>query len=173
MHPPPRHLCLLSRNRTIPSLHAAGVAAWRSRNRQRLSYLSAVCLAMVPWMQVSRASSLGLSITTAALASAAAASITLHLIMLAGNLTATRLLSFSPDAAQNVAIRKAVVLCASEKTLPVAVAVLTQLSDILGAGMGFAVIPCVMAHLLQIIIDSAVVSRWNEQELRQAKLAAA
>lgn len=63
-----------------------------------------------------------------------------------------------------VAIRKAVVLASAQKTLPVAVAVLGQLSGVLGAATGFAVIPCVIAHLVQTVFDSALVARWNARE---------
>ena len=134
-------------------------------HRRLLSYLSALCLCSVPWMQVSRASAQRLSLTPAALAAGAAAALALHLALLAANLAATSLVTFDAgDAAQNTAIRKAVVLCSSQKTLPVAVAVLTQLADVVGVGVAFAVIACILAHLLQTVFDSALVSRWNARE---------
>jgi predicted Na+-dependent transporter len=142
----------------------AGAHLWKKHHRKQLSYLSAICLCTVPWMQVSKASAARLALTPAALSSAAAAALALHIVLLAGNLLATRLVRFSADSAQNLAIRKAVVLCASQKTLPVAVAVLAQLSGVLGAAGGFAVIPCVLAHLIQTVFDSALVSRWNARE---------
>lgn len=115
-------------------------------------------------MQVSKASAAGLPLSGAALATAAGVALALHLLLLAANMAATRFVSFSPDPQQHVAIRKAVVLAASQKTLPVAVAVLTQLSGALGAAAGFAVIPCVLAHLIQTVFDSALVARWNARE---------
>lgn len=145
---------------------SAGAHLWKKSHRRLLSYLSAVCLCTVPYMQVSKASAARLPLTFATLATAAVAALGLHLVLLAANLGATRLLRFSPDPAQHIAIRKAVVLCSSQKTLPVAVAVLTQLSGALGAAVGFAVLPCVLAHLIQTVFDSAVVSRWNAREAR-------
>ena len=115
-------------------------------------------------MQVSKASAARLPLTAAALAAAAAAALGAHVVLLGANLAATRFVRFAPDPAQQVAIRKAVVLASSMKTLPVAVAVLGQLSSQLGAGVGFAVIPCILAHLIQTVFDSAVVSRWNRRE---------
>ena len=141
-----------------------GAHRWKSDHRKRLAYLSATCLCTVPWMQVSRASAAQLALTPGSLAAAAGAALGLHLVLLGANLAATRLVRFSADPAQQVAIRKAVVLCSSQKTLPVAVAVLTQLSGVLGDAVGFAVIPCVLAHLIQTVFDSAVVSRWNQRE---------
>jgi len=49
------------------------------------------------------------------------------------------------------------VLVGSQKTLPIAVAVLAQLGAAAG---GLAVVPCVAAHLSQILIDSLLVSAW-------------
>ncbi|KAL4858529.1 putative sodium/metabolite cotransporter [Chlorella vulgaris] len=141
-----------------------GAHSWKKNHRKLLSYVSAVCLCTVPFMQVSKASAARLPLTPTTLAMAAAAALGLHLVLLSANLLATRLVRFDPDPAQHIAIRKAVVLCSSQKTLPVAVAVLTQLSGVLGAGVGFAVIPCVLAHLIQTVFDSAVVSRWNARE---------
>lgn len=67
--------------------------------------------------------------------------------------------------------RRAVVLTSSQKTLPVAVAVLAVLG---AAGTpkapnpfgspGVMVISCIAFHLLQIAIDSALVSVWRAQD---------
>lgn len=117
-------------------------------------------------MQVSKAAAAQLPLTPASLAAAAATALGAHLVLLGCNLAATRVLAphFAADPQQQLAIRKAVVLSASMKTLPVAVAVLGQLGGVLGAGVGFAVIPCILAHLLQTVFDSAVVARWGRRE---------
>ena len=72
-------------------------------------------------------------------------------------------------------MRVAVVLAASQKTLPVAVAALAALpaAGAGGAAAGLAVVPCVMAHLLQLAIDSALVARWAAARERRAAAAAA
>eukprot|EP00887_Chlorella_sp_A99_P000096 scaffold16.g96.t1 len=148
-----------------------GFAAWRQRRRTLLSYASTACLCTVPWMQVSKAAAASLPIGPATVAAAAAAGLGLHLLLLAVNAVATPLVQFDPDPAQDVAIRKAVFLCSSQKTLPVAVAVLSQLG-MLGAGVGLAVLPCVMAQLLQTVLDSLLVSQWTLWEERRAAAAA-
>ena len=119
-------------------------------------------------MQLSVASRANLPLTPAAVAAAAAAGAVLHLVMLAGNSAAAGALRFNADPVQDVAIRRAVVLCASQKTLPVAVAVVSQLSSVAGAAAGLATVPCVLAHLMQITIDSALVARWNRQSAAEA-----
>ena len=55
-------------------------------------------------------------------------------------------------------------LVGSQKTLPIAVTVLNQLAPLVQGPMGLAVIPCVAAHLSQILIDSLLVSRWLRQD---------
>lgn len=57
-------------------------------------------------------------------------------------------------------MQRAVVLVGSQKTLPIAVTVLNQLSAKLSGPLGLAVVPCVVAHLSQILVDSVLVSRW-------------
>ena len=63
---------------------------------------------------------------------------------------------------QDVAgIQRALILVASQKTLPIAVTVLTQLAAHVQGPIGLAVVPCVAAHLSQILIDSVLVSQWT------------
>lgn len=76
-------------------------------------------------------------------------------------------------APADLAIRKAVILATAQKTLPIAVGVLNHLAASLGPATGFAVIPAVMAHLLQTLIDSWLVARWNHREAAAAAGAAA
>ena len=63
--------------------------------------------------------------------------------------------------------RRAVVLVGSQKTLPIAVTVLGQLSALLPGPMGIAVIPCVVSHLSQILMDSFLVSWWLKQDAKK------
>jgi sodium/bile acid cotransporter 7 len=72
-----------------------------------------------------------------------------------------RLLRLGGDGAAARDVRRAVLLVSSVKTLPVAVTVCSKLAPVLGDAMvGTAVVPCVLAHLAQIIFDSIMVSRW-------------
>lgn len=71
----------------------------------------------------------------------------------------------NPVDAQKV--RRAVILVSSVKTLPVAVTVLSKMGPMLGDMVGVAVVPCVLAHLGQIIVDSVMVSHWKSSDERQ------
>ena len=69
-------------------------------------------------------------------------------------------------------MRRAVVLVGSQKTLPIAVAVLGQLgAAAAGAAGGLAVVPCVAAHLSQILLDSLLVSAWLRADRAAAAVA--
>lgn len=60
----------------------------------------------------------------------------------------------------SIGIRRAVILVSSQKSFTVTLALLAQLSDILGPSIGLAAIPCVLVHLSQIFLDSLLVSHW-------------
>ena len=150
-----------------------GVASFVDANKKRMSYVSALLLATVPWMQVSKAVSQRLPLEPASLLAVAAAGLGIHGLYLLGNSAACKVLQLGgPDGSKEaVDIRRAVVLVASQKTLPVAVAVLGKLAAVLGDGVGLAVVPCVLSHLAQIIADSVLVAYWlkrDQQRLRAA-----
>lgn len=66
-----------------------------------------------------------------------------------------------PDPVAAQAIRRALIISGSVKTLPVAVTVLTQLGPLLGEGaVGIAMLPVVAYQLVQIMWESVLVSRW-------------
>ena len=68
--------------------------------------------------------------------------------------------------------RRALVLCGSQKTLPIAVTVLNALAPMIQGPVGLAVIPCVVSHLLQIVLDSLLVQRWRRDPAHPAGAAA-
>ena len=77
-----------------------------------------------------------------------------HLVYLAINYAVASSVLRLPTAE-----RKAVVIVASQKTIPVAMTVLELLPDAVGA-KGLVAIPCILSHLVQILIDGVVVARW-------------
>ena len=63
------------------------------------------------------------------------------------------------------AARKAVVLMASQKTLPVAMTVLAFLPDsaVSPEQKGLLAIPCIVFHLGQIFMDAVIATRWGNR----------
>ena len=87
---------------------------------------------------------------------------------LAVNFTVTTLLRMP------LAEKKAVVICASQKTLPIAITVLGFLPADVGDG-GLMGIGCIIAHLSQIVIDSwliGMIPGWADADAADAADAA-
>ena len=57
--------------------------------------------------------------------------------------------------------KKAVVVMGSQKTLPMAMTVLTFLPPSFGEP-GLIAIPCILSHLTQIFVDAAICSKWAQ-----------
>ncbi|KXG30354.2 hypothetical protein SORBI_3004G165000 [Sorghum bicolor] len=144
-----------------------GIADFVDGNRQGFSVASAVLLSLVPWIQVSRSRSLILSVQVKSFAVAVTIGVLLHLALLAFNAAMLEILSRLEQKGESVFAKKeyarAVILVASQKTLPVLVAVVEQLGGAFGES-GFLVIPCVAAHINQIIIDSIIVNWWRQKD---------
>ncbi|EIE25220.1 hypothetical protein COCSUDRAFT_46640 [Coccomyxa subellipsoidea C-169] len=142
-----------------------GVAGQVDKNKKALALLSACLLALVPWMQISRAVSSTVDVSLTALAKVVAAGVAVHLVYLAFNSAAVQLLRIGgPPGKESAGERRALILVGSQKTLPIAVTVLGQLGSVLPGPVGIAVVPCVVSHLSQILIDSFLVSHWLRQD---------
>ena len=144
-----------------------GVADFADSNRQLLSKLNSLLLSLVPWIQVSRSRSLLLAVNPAVFLVAVIMGILLHLVLLGFNALSIQMLSAVSGGSKSVFAKKenasALLLVASQKTLPVMIAVVDQLGGIFGES-GLLVLPCVAAHLNQIIMDSFFVSLWNKKK---------
>ncbi|XP_047249588.1 probable sodium/metabolite cotransporter BASS4, chloroplastic isoform X3 [Capsicum annuum] len=122
---------------------------------------------IAPFIQVSRSRSLLLLVKPAVFLLAVVLGVLLHLILFAFNALAIPLLSTILGGSESSFSKKqnisALLLVASQKTLPVMVAVVEQLGGALGES-GLLVLPCIAAHLNQIILDSFLVSLWFQKE---------
>ncbi|XP_022134333.1 probable sodium/metabolite cotransporter BASS4, chloroplastic [Momordica charantia] len=144
-----------------------GVADFVDENRKLFPRINAILLSLVPWMQVSKSRSLLLMVKPEAFLVAIGMGTFLHLSLLAFNALGIRILAAVSGGSQSVFSRRrnasAVLLVASQKTLPVMVAVVEQLRGALGKS-GLLVLPCVAAHIIQIIIDSFLVNFWPRSD---------
>ncbi|CAN6697502.1 unnamed protein product [Malus baccata var. baccata] len=145
-----------------------GVADFVDQNRKLFSKLSAIFLSLVPWIQVSRSRSLLLMVKPPVFLVAIGMGILLHISLFVFNALAVKGVSALSGGSRSVFSKKenatAVLLVASQKTLPVMVAVVEQLGGALGES-GLLVLPCVAAHLNQIIMDSFLVNFWLRKDL--------
>ncbi|XP_057742619.1 probable sodium/metabolite cotransporter BASS4, chloroplastic isoform X2 [Arachis stenosperma] len=137
------------------------VADFVDRNRKLFSGISALFLSLVPWTQVSKSKSLLLTVKPTVFLVAIGLGTLLHLTLLIFNIVAVSALSAISGGRKSTFSRKenasALILVASQKTLPVMVAVIQPLGNAFGEP-GLLVLPCVAAHLNQIILDSFLVN---------------
>lgn len=151
-------------------------------NRNAISIVSSVLLCTVPWIQVSKATMSGAlaNIGASIIAAATAGGVVLHLLLLACSsvmvraamgITQRRLSSESTSAdvketssEDTEAVRRAAILVGGQKTLPVSLTVLSQLGGTGGAIASFpiAMLPLLITHFSQIVMDSALVSSWRQ-----------
>ncbi|KAK1416569.1 hypothetical protein QVD17_32360 [Tagetes erecta] len=153
-----------------------GVADFSDSNRNLLSKLNSLLLSLVPWIQVSKSRSLLVTVEPTVFLVSVVLGALLHLTLLGFNSLSIQILCAVSGGSKSVFAKKenasALLLVASQKTLPVLVAVADQLGGAFGES-GLLVLPCVAAHLNQIIMDSFFVSYWNkkEQSVSDAKVA--
>ncbi|XP_042017374.1 probable sodium/metabolite cotransporter BASS4, chloroplastic isoform X2 [Salvia splendens] len=153
-----------------------GIADFVDGNRKLLAAISAIFLSSAPWIQVSRSRSLLLMVKPGVFLVAVVLGVILHLALFSFNALLIPSLSLITGGSKSPFTKKentsALLLVASQKTLPVMIAVVEQLGGALGAS-GLLVLPCVAAHLNQIIIDSFIVSLWKQKEssFENAKIA--
>ncbi|CAG9461058.1 unnamed protein product [Pedinophyceae sp. YPF-701] len=137
---------------------------WVTKNKPMVAYISAALLCLVPWMQVSKAAATQPDISASALFATACAGTLMHAAFLAFNTASAKALNLGGSGPEADKIKRAIILTCSQKTLPVAVTTITQLGAQMGFVAGLAVIPCVFSHFAQILIDSFVVSKWNNDD---------
>ncbi|KAG6503179.1 hypothetical protein ZIOFF_035490 [Zingiber officinale] len=140
-------------------------------------------------MQVSRSRPLLLTVKPAVFATAVGMATLLHFLLLAFNIISVKSLSVVSGGDKSIFSKnenaRAVIIVSSQvsksyalvsmsvtsqcthKTLPVLVAVVEQLHGALGEP-GLLVLPCVAAHIIQIIIDSFIVNLWLRKDQMSA-----
>lgn len=138
-----------------------GVADFVDRNRKLFSIINALLLSLVPWTQVSKSRPLLLMVKPRVFLVAIGLGTLLHLTLLVFNSIAVWSLSIISGGRNSVFSRRenanALILVASQKTLPVMVAVIETLHGAFGES-GLLVLPCIAAHLNQVIVDSFLVN---------------
>ena len=123
-----------------------------------LQYLPSTCVILTVWMALSDSSEVFQSLDLITLASIGFAALSVHLILLALCWGVSTVLKLEWKAAI------AVILTGSQKTLPVAVSVLTALN----LPMGEALLVCVLFHFLVLFGDALLVPYLKRPLIEQA-----
>ena len=115
--------------------------------------MTTFALAVAPWLKISANVDGFATLEAADIFIALGLGIGVHLLFLGVNFLLTM------GGWLGMAERKAVVIMGSQKTLPIAIAVLDFIPDGSGFNAGVASISCVLAHFVQILIDALIASR--------------
>ncbi|XP_076920773.1 putative sodium/metabolite cotransporter BASS4, chloroplastic [Bidens hawaiensis] len=144
-----------------------GMADIVDSNRKHLSVLSAILLGLIPWVQVSKSRPLLLMVKPEVALVAVLMGALLHLMLLCFNALLIQILCAVLGGRKSIFAKednyKTVLLVASQKTMSVLVAVVEQLGGTFGEA-GLLVLPCIAAHIIQVIIDSFIVGFWNKRK---------
>ena len=133
---------------------------WINAQRSRLTLASNAALISIPWMKFSESSGQLAQVEPMSLLILVVSGLAIHALYLLLNGGACVLLRIEAAA------RKAVVLMASQKTLPVAMTVLAFLpeSAVSPEQKGLIAIPCIVFHLGQIFADAVIATRWGTKK---------
>ena len=136
------------------------VATWAGGNRKKLTTASNLALITIPWMKFSESSEELAQVALDHLLLLIVSGLSIHILYLVLNAGVCSLLRLPEPA------RRAVVLMASQKTLPVAMTVLAFLPDsaVSTQTKGLLAIPCITFHLGQIALDAVIATRWGNRE---------
>ena len=145
---------------------SARFAAFGARRKAEVNRANSVALMAIVWFKVSQSAGHIRSIAAAQAAYVVLLGCALHCVLLALNSAALAALAL-PKAEH-----RAVLIMASQKTLPMAVTVISLLPASVGE-QGLILIPCIIGHLSQLFIDAALVARWLNQDAAAEDEAAA
>ena len=149
----------------LPLLIGKGVREWVpqglhyiERTSTFTKYLSSACLILLPFIQVANATEQIRALSFTAILYTLILGSLLHVALLAANGVVTRLCFTALQL--DVAKERALIICCSEKTLAIAVAVLPLLTYDEG-GKGIIVVAVIVAHLAQTVMDGVLASWWR------------
>lgn len=143
----------------------SGYANLLDEKKRYMSMISSLLLGLVPWMQTSCSREMLLLVDPIQLLASIFCGIALHAVYVIFN---TTVMWFFPaywgnKGGDQTSAARAVILVASQKTLPVLVAVVAKLNGALGES-GLLVLPCIATHLSQILFDSVLVGYWLDSD---------
>ncbi|KAF8020335.1 hypothetical protein BT93_G0900 [Corymbia citriodora subsp. variegata] len=150
-----------------------GLATFADQNKRVLTMTSTVLLSLTPWMQVSKSRDLLLMVKPLVFLKAIGLGIVVHLLFLGFNAVALKIFSAASGLRMSSLVNKknarALMIVCSQKALLIVVAVVEQLNGALGEP-GLLVLPCVAAHITQIVIDSLVANFWLKKDRAYKKV---
>jgi sodium/bile acid cotransporter 7 len=129
------------------------VARAANTKKRELTLANNSCLIVIVWMSISKSATQLISTHAGTVFAVIFAAIVLHLVMLAFNFLATGALGLrGPE-------RVACVMMSSQKTLPVAMTIISYLPEDTFGSAGLIAIPCIVCHITQLFMDAPLAAR--------------
>eukprot|EP00899_Mesostigma_viride_P025014 jgi/Mesvir1/5698/Mv15712-RA.2 len=130
------------------------VSGFTQRHKTALSLVASTALIITVWITLCQSADSLKSQSGKSIMIMITAAVVLHVAYLIMNVAATKLLRTGvPEA-------KGVIIMCSQKTLPVALTILSNLSEAEIGSKGLVAVPCIVCHMAQLFIDSVLVSYW-------------
>eukprot|EP01025_Chloroclados_australasicus_P005954 TRINITY_DN11966_c0_g1_i11.p1 TRINITY_DN11966_c0_g1~~TRINITY_DN11966_c0_g1_i11.p1 ORF type:complete len:432 (-),score=31.85 TRINITY_DN11966_c0_g1_i11:2800-4095(-) len=124
------------------------------KHKVELSMVNNGSLIMVVWQTISKSQESIVNTRFTSILLLIVAGVVLHLVFLSFNSVIAKLVGWKKEEF------RAVVILASQKTLPVSVTIISFFSSSVGV-QGLIVLPCIIGHLSQLFMDSFIVARWT------------
>lgn len=142
---------------------SATVDSYVKQNKKPLGLTQNSCILAVVYVMTSGAKQKIMSTSSSDLTSCLIMAALVHLIY--------RVVGYTAATAAELPGKEwiTIVLMSSQKSLPVCISVLSALPPDLRAHTGLMIVPCIMAHAAQLIIDSMLAVRWELPEQQESK----
>jgi sodium/bile acid cotransporter 7 len=148
--------------------NVASAPRFTAKYKVELGLLNNASLVAIVWMSVSKSRGQLVGASAASIVIIVCAGVLFHLLLLCLNWTMTTPVLKLPEFE-----RRAVLLMTSQKTLPVAVTVISYLDEQKWGAHGLIAIPCIVGHVTQLFIDAFIASRWAAATVKAKELTAA
>ena len=130
------------------------VARSVANGRMYFTLVQQSCVVLIAWMQLSKASAQILGTPASELWMVLLTAVSIHGTYLVFNWGGSRIMRFAESD------RKAVIILCSQKTFPVAMAVISFLDPNFVPDNGLLIIPCLCSHFVQLFWDAIIATWW-------------
>jgi len=126
-----------------------------TRHKVELGLTNNAALLCIVWQNLSRSRDDLINCSAGEIFLMLFAGVCVHVIFLVFNWTAATHVLRLPEKQ-----RRSVIILTSQKTLPVAITVISYLDESAVGRHGLIAIPCIVGHMTQLFMDAVFVSRW-------------
>lgn len=140
-----------------------GVGKFAKDNKKPLTKMQNCCIFCVVWLMTSGAQSIIMDTPPLSLSICILLACLIHVVYRIGTYFSANAMGFGPQE------WICVVLMCSQKSLPACVSVISCLPAELQAKSGVLIVPCIMCHFSQLMIDGFLAIRWKVPEEQMTK----